>query len=53
MARTTLQLRPGDEVIVGQYNGGRLQLGATELPEGATVQWVLVKVNNASSAIRM
>ncbi len=52
LARTTLHLSPGDEVIVGQYSGGRLELGATELPDGATVQWVLVKVNNASSATR-
>ena len=42
--RTTVALQPGDRVLVGQYTGPRLPEGATELPEGAAIQWWLVKV---------
>ena len=38
--RETLVLRPGDRLIVGQYYGPRLSEGATELPLGATIEWV-------------
>lgn len=42
--RTTVSLSAGDEVVVGQYRGPRLPEGATVLPEGATIQWLLVTV---------
>ena len=42
--RMSVTLQPGDRVLVGQYTGPRLPEGATELPEGATIQWWLVKV---------
>lgn len=35
--RMSVTLQPGDRVLVGQYTGPRL-------PEGATIQWWLVKV---------
>ena len=30
-------------LLVGQYSGPRLQEGCTSLPEGATIQWWLVR----------
>lgn len=42
--RTTVSLRGGDRLIVGQYRGPRLEEGAMTLPEGATIQWLLVTV---------
>ncbi len=40
--RTTISLSSGDQMVVGQYRGPRLPEGATSLPEGATIQWLLV-----------
>ena len=45
-ARVTLRLQPGDEALVGQYEGPRLPEGARSLPEGATIRWLLVRVEN-------
>ncbi len=42
--RVTVVLHPGDELLVGQYRGPRLEEGATTLPPGATIQWLLVTV---------
>ena len=42
--RVSVSLGMGDVVLVGQYRGPRLQEGATELPEGATIQWLRVEV---------
>lgn len=41
--RQSIILEPDDEVVVGQYSGPRLPEGATELPEGAKVDWFLVR----------
>ena len=38
--RGTLALTHGDEVLVTQYSGPRLPVGATELPEGAAFRFV-------------
>lgn len=43
-ARITVTLNKGDSVLVGQYSGPRLPEGATTLPEGATVKWVIVTI---------
>lgn len=43
--RTSVKLEFGDVLYVGQYTGPRLQEGATELPEGAIIQWLMVEVN--------
>lgn len=43
--RATVALNKGDEVLVGQYRGPRLQEGATTLPPGASIQWLLVTVS--------
>lgn len=45
MNRMSTSLKPGDELLVAQYNGPRLPEGATSLPEGARIRWMLVKVN--------
>ena len=42
--RATVSLSQGTTVLVGQYRGPRLPEGATALPEGATIQWLLVTV---------
>lgn len=44
MNRISIQLDNG--VIVGQYSGPRLPEGAKTLPEGATIQWWLVRNMN-------
>lgn len=42
--RATVAMGAGDTVLVGQYRGPRLEEGATLLPEGATITWLLVTV---------
>jgi hypothetical protein len=42
--RVTVVLKTGDQALVGQYRGPRLPEGATTLPEGATIQWILVTI---------
>ena len=43
--RATVALKEGDVALVGQYSGPRLEEGATSLPEGATIKWLVVGVN--------
>jgi hypothetical protein len=43
MNRTTLQMQRGVGLLVGQYKGPRLEEGTTKLPEGATIEWWLVR----------
>ena len=47
--RATVSLKAGDEAIVGQYKGPRLPEGATELPEGAEIRWVWIRVQPPAS----
>ena len=42
--RATVSLVKGDRLLVGQYRGPRLPEGASQLPEGATIQWLSVIV---------
>ena len=42
--RVSVTLEDGDVAIVGQYSGPRLPEGATSLPEGATIKWLVVAV---------
>jgi hypothetical protein len=42
--RCQTRVAKGEEVIVGQYIGPRLAEGATTLPEGAEIKWLLVSV---------
>ena len=44
MRRVSTSLVVGDELLVAQYNGPRLPEGATSLPEGARIRWMLVRV---------
>lgn len=46
--RATVALKEGDVALVGQYSGPRLAEGATSLPEGAAIRWVVVGVNAPS-----
>ena len=46
-ARVNVALVPGDSVLVGQYQGPRLPEGATTLPEGATIAWLLVDITES------
>ena len=43
--RAAVALKEGDVALVGQYSGPRLPEGATSLPEGATIKWVVVGVH--------
>lgn len=47
--RATVTLKVGDKAIVGQYKGPRLPEGATELPEGAEIRWVVVEIRPPAS----
>jgi hypothetical protein len=40
--RVSLEIQPGDLLIVGQYSGPRLEEGAMSLPEGAKIKWMLI-----------
>ena len=42
--RVSVTLKEGDVALVGQYSGPRLPEGATSLPEGATIKWMVVAV---------
>ena len=46
--RATVALKDGDLALVGQYSGPRLPEGATALPEGAAIKWLVVGVNAPS-----
>ena len=46
--RATVALKEGDVALVGQYSGPRLPEGATSLPEGAAIKWLVVGVNTPS-----
>lgn len=43
-SRTTIKLTMNTMLIVAQYSGARLQEGATQLPEDATIEWMLVAI---------
>ncbi len=43
--RLTVKLSASDQVLVGQYSGPRLPEGATSLPEGAVIEWMLVSIS--------
>ena len=47
--RRTVSLRQSQSIVVGQYTGPRLPEGATTLPEGASVRWLLVTVGELTS----
>jgi hypothetical protein len=42
--RETLTLQEGDSVLVVQYRGPRLPEGATQLPEGAQIEFWFVNI---------
>ncbi len=42
--RANITLARGDLLLVGQVVGGRLPEGATTLPAGVSIQWMLVEV---------
>lgn len=42
--RITIELAEGDELVVGQYTGPRLEPGAVELPLGATITWWYIRI---------
>jgi len=46
--RLTVQLAAADEVLVAQYTGPRLPEGATQLPEGARIDFWLVAHHHAA-----
>jgi hypothetical protein len=43
--RVSVELPAGASALIGQYKGPRLPEGATELPPGATIQWMVVEVD--------
>jgi len=51
--RQTVRLTTDDIAFVGQYIGERLPESATELPEGATIEWFKVYFNRQSQNIKI
>ena len=49
MNRASLSLEIGDELFVGQLNGPRLPEHATSLPDGASIRWLHVRVQEPSA----
>ena len=47
--RKTLSIKNGS-VLVGQYTGPRLPEGATELPEGAEINWWIVEIRQGGES---
>ena len=43
--RRSVSLRKGDSLIVAQYRGPRLPEGATTLPEGASMSFLLILIS--------
>lgn len=43
--RISVSLNAGEKAVIGQYSGPRLEEGATTLPEGAVIKWLLVTVS--------
>lgn len=48
-SRVNITLKEGDSLFVAQYKGPRLPEGATELPEGATLQFLEVTLKPSCS----
>lgn len=48
--RQTITLEPGHRIIVAQYRGPRLEAGATELPDGATIEYAIVAISEGRIA---
>jgi hypothetical protein len=44
--RSTVTINAGNGLLVAQYRGPRLPEGATVLPEGAAIDWVMVLLLN-------
>lgn len=42
--RATFKFEEGTVLFVGELSGGRLPEGATSLPEGAKINWVMVTI---------
>lgn len=40
-----LKLVVGEQLLVGQYRGPPIPHAATELPDGAKIEWMIVTVN--------
>lgn len=45
--RVNVMLSAADRFLIGQYLGPRLPEGATELPPGARIAWLVVSVEEA------
>ncbi len=45
--RVSITLTVSDRYLIGQYTGPRLPEGATELPAGARIAWLIVSVEEA------
>ncbi len=44
MNRISLKVDSGDQILVGQLVGGRLPEGATTLPYGFSIKWMMVTI---------
>lgn len=49
MNRVSITLKPGDELLVAQLQGGRLPEGCTTLPEGFSFKYVRVWLENPTT----
>lgn len=44
MNRINIKAKSGDHLLVGQLVGGRLPEGATTLPDGFSIKWMIVAI---------
>ncbi len=51
MNRVSLEIKEG-KLLVGQYTGPRLPEGASTLPEGAKIKWLVVEVHAFQTDLR-
>ena len=49
--RESLKLRQGDTLLVAQVTGGRLPIGATELPQGVVLRYYCVQVTESNTVL--
>lgn len=50
--RISVSVNPDDEIIVAQLTGGRLPEGATEIPEGMSIEFWRVRIGNSAPIVK-
>lgn len=51
MNRVSITLNPGETLVVAQYKGPRLPEGTTKLPDGASIEYYLVRTDMLGTVV--